>query len=172
MSVEPSSSNAFFRRASFGGLAICATVLITTLAAVSYQSAYAVVGTGYNIGEELDVAREWNGTEPDTLVFFLRSDCLASAEVARNLANRFSAGALSAPVRVVVSDAFRDRETAFATAAGFDLSAIHFTDFGHLKLQLVPSLVVVDREGRVTFERAGLPAVAEALAQFDSKPGT
>lgn len=173
MSVEPASSNAFYRRVSFGVVAICATVLITTLAAVSYRSTGGTaVGTGYNIGEQLDVAHNWNSAGPETLVFFLRSDCPASAEMARHLADLFSAGGLSGHVRAVVSDALRDRETAFATAAGFERSAIEFVDFRRLRLQVVPSLVVVDREGRVKLERAGLPAVAEALAQFDSKPGT
>ncbi|MCC7043405.1 MAG: hypothetical protein IT183_06060 [Acidobacteria bacterium] len=112
--------------------------------------------TGYHVGERTDVPAEWLGTG-GTLLVFLRSDCAASQANAGLLAGIQSDIPSNISVVAVVPARSGDEEIAFAARAGFDRGRIRTADFESLRLRVVPTLLLLDREGIVQLERIGTP---------------
>jgi hypothetical protein len=135
-------------------LTACLAVLVVTLGLVR-QSVLSVDGkTGYHVGERADLPGEWLGSG-GTLFVFLRSDCAASQANAGLLAGIQSELPSDISVVAVVPTRSGDEEITFAEGAGFDRARIRTADFESLRLRVVPSLVLLDRDGIVRMERIG-----------------
>jgi hypothetical protein len=142
------------RRASVVVLVACMAGVSVTLGLVR-QSVLSPDGrTGYHVGERTDVPAEWLGSG-GTLFVFLRSDCAASQANAGLLAGIQSDIPSNIRVVAVVPARSGDGELEFAERAGFDRGRIRTADFESLRLRVVPTLLLLDREGIVQMERIG-----------------
>ena len=143
------------RSASVCVLVAClATVTLTTgliRRAISSQEGK----TGYRVGVRVDVPPEWLRGDGCTLLVFLRSDCLASQTSAGLLPQMRREIPVGIEVVAVVSTRGGDREVAFAESAGFERAHVRTANFDLLRLQAVPALLLLDRNGVVKMERLG-----------------
>ena len=145
-----------------GSVLVVAVTLASLGRAVERQGGL----TGYRVGDVVDLPLGWFRTSGQTLVVFLRSDCPASQSLAAAMPDLLRRLPVGVAVLAVVSDTLPERELAFAQAAGFEPQSIRTAPFHRLKLRRVPTLALIDRDGRVTMAR--LPDETEVLAETSS----
>lgn len=90
---------------------------------------------------------------------FVRSDCSAcqgSAPVFRKIAGRLSD--TPTPMYLITSGARSDDEARFTQQVGIAADRLVMLNFSSLRLQVVPTLVVVDQQGTVIYASEGPPS--------------
>lgn len=142
----------------------CAVLLLGTLAALAVGGGRHVAAgaqaSGYAVGATVDLPAEVVGGADRTILVFVRASCAAcrrSTAVLRNLVAEASA---SPAVRVVLVTSSREDKVAdgaLVAEIGVGEEQIHRTAFDRLRLKVVPSIVVVDRTGRVIDGHVGVP---------------
>ncbi len=111
----------------------------------------------YAVGERVDVPPALYQSSAATLLLFARNTCsacqkakVAFARVAARLRER------STNVLVVANVNHRADEIPYVRDLGLDESHLVEVDFNDLRLKVVPTLVLVDREGRVHYTSEGV----------------
>lgn len=154
-------------------LVACALVIAVTATALGWRLQGNVAVSGYDVGGQIDVPSDWLAEDRPTLLVFLRSDCAASRQFLAELAGRSDLGGFNTTTRLVlpVTETKAESDIQLAGAAGFEMPAIRTVDFSALRLKVVPSLVLVGRDGRVVQESGGLPAAVAMLHDLDTASG-
>lgn len=147
----------------------CVAVVAITVAALAMPSLRARLGiapgrsASYSAGQRIDVPASLYDSSPLTLFVFARSSCGACqrakpvfADIARRLPNPSS-------VRVVLvtTSTRQEDEVAYARDLGLDQSHITTLNGAGLRLQVVPTLVLVDRLGEIHYASEGVPTAAQ-----------
>jgi len=167
------------KRDTFGQLAltialVCVLVLVATLATLAMPSIRLVLGFApaqagaYALGERIDVPPAVYESSQYTVVVFARSGCGVCQQMKpwlSDLAERVQQRASSRVVMVVGAGQLKD-EIAFAGEIGLGRERVVPLTPGPIKVQVVPTVVLVDRQGRVLFVQEGAP-LAERDAVID-----
>jgi hypothetical protein len=132
-----------------------------TAAGVQRAVNQAANSTGYGAGEVVDLPGDWFKDNDWTLVLFLRSDCAASQALVSRLPHLRQVLPDDVRLLAIVSDTAPETETRFAEAAGFEPSSVRAATFQMLKLRVVPSMLLIDRNGRVETQSVATSAGLE-----------
>jgi hypothetical protein len=161
------------RLVSCGVLVACVSLIAVTATALAWKSQGNGVVSGYEVGGQIDVPSDWLAEDRPTLLVFLRSGCAASRRFLAELASRSDLGGFNTPTRLVlpVTETLAESDIELAGAAGFETPAIRTVDFSALRLKVVPSLVLVGRDGRVMQESGGTAAAVAMLHDLDTASG-
>ncbi len=144
-------------------------LILLTVGALAMPAARARLGlapartAAYAVGGRIDVPPSVYTATPYTVILFARSTC-AFCERAKPLFAQLATALADDPaVRMVMVSAASggagDRD--YARAIGLDEGRLVVVDPGSLKLKTVPTIVLVDREGRVQFSHEGVPSPAD-----------
>jgi thiol-disulfide isomerase/thioredoxin len=147
----------------------CVAVVVITVAALAMPSLRARLGfaparsASYSAGQRIDVPANLYDSSPLTLFVFARSSCGACqrakplfADIARRLSNPSSVRVL-----LVNSSTRREDEASYARDLGLDESHLVTLNGAGLRLQVVPTLVLVDRLGEIHYASEGVPTAAQ-----------
>jgi hypothetical protein len=159
------------RRIAYALIGACAIALSATAVVGAWPSVRTRLGWdppaehAYVVGGTIDVAPEiFNGTDRTVVVFAsgFCGACLRSRPALAELVSGFRA-ASSTPVRMVLitPTMLRVDQDAYAKAIGADADDYLPLDTSSLRIKLVPTVVVVDRTGRILFVREGVVAAAD-----------
>jgi thioredoxin-related protein len=136
-------------------------VLLTTVAlavpgvrtALGFERAR---GTGYAVGQRVDLVPPGSESRRHTLLIFARHDCgacqqskSAFADLVRDLREQ------GVDTVIVTNQHQRPSQVAYGQELGVREERVLSLDLSTLKVQLVPSIVLVDRAGTVVYARAG-----------------
>lgn len=159
------------RGASLLVVAACLVAVCATAGAVRRAVLNEDGRTGYWVGDRVDLPLEWFRGSGATLLVFLRSECPASQALASLLPQMRHDVPAGVEVMAVVSGRSGDTDVAFAEAAGFERQQIRTVDFESLHLRVVPTLLLIDRNGVVKMERIGAPPQAGQPGLLEGLPG-
>jgi peroxiredoxin len=114
---------------------------------------------GYTAGEQVDLPERVYGSSPFTLVVFSRSDCPACQGAKPALKDLIDALRQLSTVRVAMVAAHGEapEEQQFGRDLGLDKSEVLQIDLDDLRLEHVPTTLLVDRHGRVHYSLEGPP---------------
>ena len=157
-----------------------ATIVICTCAAIVASSVFALAvpgwrralglvvpdGAGYAVGDRIDVPVSLYESAPVTLLVFTRSGCGTCQRAKSAMATLAAALRDRATVRVtmVVADGTQADERKYLHDIGLTDGHLAGVDFRALRLQRVPTTVLVDRTGRVLYSLEGEPAASDQTA--------
>lgn len=110
----------------------------------------------YRVGQMIDTPLEWTQATPVSLVLFAQSSCGACQKAEPFLKTLFADVKGKATVVLTSHGPERADELAYGHALGLEDGAIKVTPKG-LRVQATPTLVLVDRRGRIldTWEGVG-----------------
>jgi hypothetical protein len=122
-----------------------------------------LTSAAYVAGSRIDVPREAYDSDNYTVLLFARSTCPASRRATPSL-RALVAAATGAGVRVrmISKTPEAEPETQFAHALGLHDADVFGTSLETLRLAQVPTVVIVDRHGRIQSSREGLEAIDRA----------
>lgn len=147
----------------------CATVVTVTAVAVAMPSVRSSLGLGpapvkpsYVAGQGVDLSSDVFGQASQTLAIVFRSDCGACERMKPYLA-RLAARNNGAALRVVAVTGVANSadSLAFATGIGVDPSRLVTMDLATLRVQRVPTILLVDRTGRIETAFEGIPSAQD-----------
>jgi hypothetical protein len=147
----------------------CVAVVAITVAALAMPSLRARLGfppgrsASYSVGQRIDVPANLYDSSPLTLLVFARSSCSAcqrAKPVFADIARRLSAPS-SARILLVTSSTRHEDEVSYVRDLGLDESHLVTLDGAGLRLQVVPTLVLVDRLGEIHYASEGVPTAAQ-----------
>lgn len=154
------SSDQILRRITSLILLTCAVVTSLTIAALAkprIERRLGLVpaeGRSYRPNDLIDLPASLFSGADRTVLIFARSGCGACRRAKPDLQALVTGlRARQVPVSVVTSTAFRKEELDFAAEIGVDADHVYLTDLTKLRLKVVPSVLVVDRRGRVLLAR-------------------
>jgi hypothetical protein len=142
----------------------CAVTLLVTIAALAVPALRAAwsseLPSGYAAGDRIDLPPAAFNASPHTLLFFARADCGACQRGKPFFASLIKAiGAIpNARVLMIAGPSKWRDQVEYASGLGLDESRLFQTEFRRLRLETVPAIVLVNRDGVVLYARAGLPA--------------
>jgi hypothetical protein len=117
----------------------------------------------YDEGDRIDVPSPLYARSDVTALLFVRSNCAVCqdtkplyAEVIRELRTLPGAAILA-----VIRRPVQGEDTAYAAELGLDATEYAAIDFTSLRLRRVPTLVIVDRTGRIVHAWEGAPPVPD-----------
>jgi hypothetical protein len=113
---------------------------------------------GYRVGDRIEIAGSPYRRASRTVLIFSRSSCGAcqsSKRLFTSLVSDLSAASNVAAV-LVTPDSLVEEETRFAHDVGIPADRVLRTDLNNFNLRMVPTLVVVDSEGRVLKVHEGI----------------
>ena len=146
----------------------CVAIVAVTLAALAKPELRARLGlaparpASYSVGDRIDVPDRLFAASPLTLLVFVRSNCGACQSAKPAFARITSQlGATSTRTVIVTAGARSAEELGYATDVGLDRTHLETMDFSNLKLQVVPTLVLVDQRGKVLYAVEGVPSDAQ-----------
>ena len=116
----------------------------------------------YAVDHVIDLPQSIYGSSSYTLVIFARSTCEVcqrSAGFLRRLAAETAAA--GGAVRLVASAPVAEGELVFARALGLADSQVAAVDLKTLRLERVPTIVLVDRRGAIHYAREGAVPASE-----------
>ena len=115
-------------------------------------------GAGYAVGDRIDVPVSLYESAPVTLLVFTRSGCGTCQRAKSAMATLAAALRDRATVRVtmVVADGTQADERKYLHDIGLTDGHLAGVDFRALRLQRVPTTVLVDRTGRVLYSLEGV----------------
>jgi hypothetical protein len=150
-------------RTAIAVTALCVVVIFATAALVLSPGLRDAVGlessptAGYAIGDPIDLPAAWRQASTPTLAVFLRGSCPTCADSAP-LLRRLAAEYADRPERIlfVIGDSALERDRAFVAELGAERVAE--VDFRQLRLARVPTIVVFDSRGIITFVKSGVIA--------------
>jgi len=158
-------SDRLIRRLSTVGIVVCVAAVALTVASLAFPSLRSRLGfqpkrlPSYSAGERIDLPKDFYASSRLTLIVFARSTCGACQAAQPKLAAIASelAGS-SIPTVLVTSGAASEQERSFATAMGIDDRHVVPFDLSTLRLQVVPTVVLVNTQGDVLFAMEGIPS--------------
>lgn len=167
------SSDRLLRKLSVAASASLALMLAATLLYIAWPRVAGALGADpapapvapiYAAGETIDTPAAWYSNSPHTLILFARKSC-AACDKAQPFIKALveSVQGRAAVVMGHPSGAEAD-DRAYAKAIGIPESATFVTPAG-LKVRATPTLVLVDRQGRVLHAWEGV-GKAEKQAQI------
>lgn len=122
------------------------------------------VGPSYKTGERFDGPASLYGETPYALVLFARSSC-GACQRAKPFYARLNLVAAGRPaIRVVLAvpaSAPPEGERGYGREAGVDADRVFSVNFASLRLHAVPTVVLVDRSGRILDAWEGLLSSAQ-----------
>jgi thiol-disulfide isomerase/thioredoxin len=149
------AADRFLNTASVGASLVLAATLAITLAFVSWPRVASALGlepagpaAAYAPGATIDTPAAWHGRTAVTLVVFARAGCGACQKAEPYFTQLFAELNGRADVVVVGGRETADEDAAFARALGLGEAAFHVAPDG-LRVRVTPTLVLVDRAGRV-----------------------
>lgn len=169
VSAGRSVSDSIIRRVATGVIVACGLTLVVTGAALALPSVQARLGwaatrtPSYRSGDKIDVAASLYSASRRTVFIFARSSCPACQRSKGQMGALVRDLAAAPGVRVTMlhpRGGLAEDERAFAREIGLNDDARVAVDAEHLKVQRVPTIVVVDETGTILDSHEG--AVAEA----------
>jgi hypothetical protein len=147
-------------RAATYVIAASVIVFCATLALVLSPRLRAIAGIqpavgGYAVGDYVDVPFDRATVPRGGAAVFVRASCPACEQAAPNLQQFIRTASDPRSVFVVIGSAAREQDQQFARATGADADRILIVDFSTLRLARIPTVLVFDRTGRITFVRSG-----------------
>jgi len=145
------------RRFTTAVIVVSVVVLVGTAALVVSPSLREFVGVGpqveppaYLVGERVDVASSLYASSPRTLLLFARSNC-AACQRSETFHHAAIGTAQQAHMAVALLTPTADlaEEAAYAERLGLTRDQVHHIEPGSIKLRTVPTLMLVDTDGRV-----------------------
>ena len=148
------------------GVAVASVVLVAgTAAAVARPGVRAALGLSrgaYAARQRIDIPAQAYDSASYTLVLFARSSCAAcqrSSIFFKQLVAEAVADGID--VRLVSSAPVASEELAYARELGFEERQVVPLDLRALRLRLVPTIVLVDRQGEIHYAREGAVPAGE-----------
>jgi hypothetical protein len=112
----------------------------------------------YVAGQTIDVPSRLYDASPRTLLLFVRANCSACQTAKPAFASLVAeARGRGMPVWLVASGALTDEEGAYAASIGLEADRRMTMPLAGLRLQVVPTLVVVGHSGEVVYAAEGVP---------------
>jgi len=156
--------DALWGRLATGVTIACALVLAGTLALFFSPALRARLGLGapvgpaYVAGDRIDLPAELYGATPATLFIFARSTCSSCQRAQPVLAAAVHAlrATPGVAIRLVPTRAPDADELGYARAIGLREADVTPVTMAQLRLRVVPTVVLVDREGRIRFSVEGV----------------
>lgn len=150
------------------GFICLALVSVSTTAMVGWwQSRSAALKPAYALGETLDVPPSLYAGAEQTLVIFVRESCSVCRAEADGLAKiAATLKELPSPLPTVVVTGSNDVEADSAFARSFGQIRHEHVAFSRLKLQVVPTIVLVDRQGTVLYAREGRSKTTDVIGEL------
>jgi len=150
-------------RLALGLAAAAVFIVLLTTAAVAVpgiRTAFgfgAVRSSGYAVGQFIDLVPPGSASRGHTLLVFARHDCVACQQSKSALADLvYDLRRQAVDTVVVTNQDDRPSQVAYGLAIGVSESNVLSVDLSVLRVQLVPSIVLIDRAGTVMYARAGL----------------
>lgn len=159
----------FARHAATAVIAICVTVVAGSLLALAVPEWRRALGLpapdgpAYSAGDPVDVPAGIYGAAPLTLLLFTRSDCRACQAGKPALSGLIGMLHDRTTVRVVmiVNQGTEAAERQYLHEIGLDEGGLAGVDFSALRVQRVPTMVLVDRQGNVRYYLEGPPSALD-----------
>ena len=148
---------------------VCATAVTVTAVAMAMPSVRTSLGLGptplkpsYVAGQPVDLSSDVFGQASQTLAIFFRSDC-GACERMKPYLTRLVARNTGTALRVVAVTGVANSSDslAFAKAIGVDESRLITMDLSKLRLQRVPTILLIDRSGRIENALEGIPSAQD-----------
>ena len=160
-----SAKERIIQRAAFLAAVVCTlTVAVTTAAAFApairtWAGWRSRAEVSYPVGRGTDVPPATYAGAPFTLLIFARSDCGVCEQVKPWLAAAVAAAGREPSVRVVVlaTGAHAADDVRFAGELGVDPDHVVSVAGTGLRVNIVPTVVLVDRHGLVRYSQEGAP---------------
>jgi thioredoxin-related protein len=158
------ANEVLIRRIATAAAVTCLAVVAITALLISVPSLRARVAllsvrTSYRVGERIDVSPHVYENSPLTLLVFTRSNCAAcqaAKPALKNIAGHLKA--TPAQMILVVGSPDASSEIGYASEIGLDRTRIAGVNLTALRLQSVPTLVLVSRSGEVLYTTEGPPS--------------
>lgn len=121
------------------------------------------VAAAYTVGDRIDVPVDLYDSSPATVLIFARSTCGACQRAKLQFAAVVARLRAVAPVTLglVTTGARTSDEWAYAQAIGLRETELKTISLEHLRLRVVPTIVVVDRAGVIRYAFEGAPSTAQ-----------
>jgi hypothetical protein len=121
----------------------------------------------YVVGQHVDLPASVYGGSPYTLLILARSNCGACQRAAPLFAALIADLKSRSDIGVrLVTRRVRSDELRYAAAIGLDEANVVLTDLTSLRVERVPTLLLVDRGGRVLLAHEGAPASSTEFTSF------
>ena len=157
----------YYSRIAIGFICLALISVSTTAMVGWWQSRSAAVKPAYALGETLDVPPSLFASAPHTLLIFVRESCSVCRAEADGLAKiAATLNHLPSPVPTVVVTGSNDVEADRVFARSFGQLRHEHAAFSNLKLQVVPTVVLVDRQGTVLYTREGRSKTADVIGEL------
>jgi hypothetical protein len=143
------------RRLSWIVLAICVGVVLLTTTLILSSRLQVLLGLGrtieaYRVGDRVDVPPDAYGGASYTVILFGRASCGACQSATPVLGRLFAAVLDSeVDVRVVAPKASSEDQLVYVRALGLDEAHFLPAEMRRLRVRVVPTALLVDREGRI-----------------------
>jgi hypothetical protein len=157
------------RRAAATATILCVAVVVGSLlllAMPKWRRALGLAtagGPAYVIGDRIDVPAAFYNSSPLTLLLFTRAECAACQSAKPALVSLIVALRQHDDVRVtmVVSEGTEPAERGYLRELGLADDRLAAAKFTTLRLEHVPTMVLVDRRGDVRYSLEGAPSVVD-----------
>jgi len=115
----------------------------------------------YEVGTVIDTPADWHAESAYTLVLFAQASCGACQRAQPFLQQVVSEFGARVPVVLVSPGADQARDAEFGASLGIAADAMHRAPEG-LRARVTPTLVLVDRSGRILHVWEGVPPERQA----------
>ena len=157
------------RRAATAATILCVAVVagsVLVVAVPEWRRAFRIAepeGPAYAVGGRIDVPQAAYGSAPLTLLLFARSGCGACQTSKPAFASLIAGLRDNSAVRValIVREGTQAGEREYVRDLGLEEDGLVGVDFSALRLQRVPTTVLVDRQGEVRYILEGPPSVLD-----------
>ncbi len=158
-------------RAAFAAVAVSVTVVLATAAVLATPRVRDAImnPVAYSVGQRIDVPPTAYASSPYTLLIFGRGTCAASRQAApflQSLANETRR--LGIAPRLVSEDAHAAGADVFVASLGLQPSEVLRVNVSTLRVRVVPTVVVVDRFGRILYVREGVVPASATVPVLDA----
>lgn len=158
--------NDFVGRAALFAAIGCIVLVAVTVGVLAMPAARSRLGlapartVSYAVGGRIDVPSSVYDASPLTVVLFARSTCAACQRSRLLFAKAATELAADSSVQfaMMTTSANRPGDVEYARAIGLDERRLIALDNARLRLKLVPTLVLVDRQGQVHYSHEGVPS--------------
>lgn len=141
---------------------VCISLAITAIA-IAYPAVKARLGyasppvAAYQIGTRVDLPSRIFDTAERTLIVFARSTCPACdhSRPALSAATKCFSQPRTSDVALITTAPRAERELSFARDIGIPDTRVFALNVAALRLERVPTVIVVDRAGRIVFQYEG-----------------
>ena len=167
-------ADALLRRFGLVVSAACVITLVATLGIVAWPRVTHALGITpkpptmpYLPGGHIDAPADWYASRPRTLIVFARASCGACRKAQPYFQQLVEFVAGRAAVVVAGGADARDQDAEFARLIGINDTGFKLVPAG-LRVRATPTLVLVDRQGRIlaAWEGVGPPEKQNAIAKM------